>query len=69
MTQFGHQPGSGHLPVGHNGLWRDFQDFGCIFDAEAAKELELHDLGFAGIDLFQLAQGVIDSDEPLAFGI
>lgn len=67
LGKFAHQPGSRHLAIAHDGLRRDFENFGSLFHPEAAKELQLHNLGFAWVDAFEQLQCVIDSNQPLIF--
>src|SRR5271170_6568584 len=56
VREFAHQPGSRHLPVAHHSLGRDPEHFGRLFHAQAAKELQLHNLRLARINALQQLQ-------------
>jgi RimJ/RimL family protein N-acetyltransferase len=49
--ELGHEPGSGHLPIAHDGLRGNLQHLCRLLHAEASEKSELDDLGFAWVDL------------------
>ena len=49
LAQLGQKPGSGQLPIAHDGVGGDFHHFGGLFHAQAPEESQFDDPGFAWI--------------------
>jgi hypothetical protein len=56
-------PGLGELPVAHDGVARDAQRFGGLFDAEASEEPHLDDFRLSGVTYGQRLKRVVERDE------
>ena len=64
-AEFPHQPGAGHGPIALDGPLGDAEDFGNFLDAHAGEESHLHDLRLPGIELSELGEGFIESEDFL----
>ena len=48
------KPCFGHVPVSHHGIGGDIQDLGDLVVAEAAKNVQFHDLCFSRIVAYRM---------------
>src|SRR5579863_5887222 len=55
-----HQPGFGKLPIAHDRLLRDLENFRGFLDTQPTKKPQLYDLAFSWILLGQSTQGSVD---------
>lgn len=65
--EFAMEPGFGEALFAADGGDGDAEGAGGFVDTEAAEEAEFDDLGFAGIDLFELGECVAKCDDFGAF--
>ena len=54
------EPGFGHAPLSFDGGGRQADDFGHLFDGEAAEEAEFDNFGLVGIELLEPIEGFIE---------
>jgi hypothetical protein len=60
LSEFGENPGPGHLPIAHGALGRNLQHFRRFLDAQSTEESKLEDSCFAGVDFIEFIQRVLD---------
>src|SRR5262245_63081114 len=56
FRSFAHQPCPGESPVAHHAAWRDLQDGGGLFDAQAGEELHFDNTRHALVQRGQRTQ-------------
>ncbi len=54
------EPGFGHSPFPFDGGGGQTDDFGHLFDGEAAKEAEFDDFGLVGVELVEAIKGLVE---------
>ena len=62
-THLAEEPDAGEGPVALDGAWRDVEDFGDLFDGEAAEIAKLDDASLAGVLGGELGEGLIDGGD------